>query len=35
MKSATKRLIVAAACWGLLPAAVASWLINRGGMRHA
>ena len=30
-----KRLIIALALWGVLPADFASWLIQRGGMRHA
>ncbi len=30
-----KALIVGAACWGLLPVALAEWIINHGGMRDA
>jgi hypothetical protein len=35
IRQQAKRLIVGAACWGLLPAGFASWLIQRGGMRRA
>lgn len=35
IRQQAKRLIVGAACWGLLPAGFASWLIRRGGMRRA
>lgn len=29
-----KAAIVRLALWGVLPAAVAEWLIQRGGLRH-
>ena len=30
-----KRMIVAAACWGLIPINVAAWIIERRGLRDA
>ncbi len=35
IKQHAKRLIVGAACRGLLPFKLAEWLIQRGGMRDA
>jgi hypothetical protein len=35
MRAAAKRLIVLAACWGLLPVRFACWLIDREGLRDA
>lgn len=35
IQSRVKGLIVRLAVWGLIPANVATWLIQRGGMRHA
>ncbi len=32
--SGAKRIIVAGAARGIIPARVAAWLIQRGGMRH-
>ena len=34
IRQRAKRIIVGAACRGLLPAGFASWLIRRGGLRH-
>jgi hypothetical protein len=35
VRGALKRAVVWAACWGLLPRPVASWLIRKGGLAHA
>ena len=32
--SAAKRIIVAGAAYGLIPARLAAWIVQRGGMRH-
>jgi hypothetical protein len=34
IRSRFKSLIVRLALWGLIPAGLASWLIQRGGLRH-
>lgn len=35
VRGAVKRLIVLAACWRLLPAPAASWILQKGGLAHA
>jgi hypothetical protein len=35
LRGALKGAVVRAACWGLLPRPVASWLIRKGGLAHA
>jgi hypothetical protein len=34
MKAAIKSLIVRLAVWGLIPAGMAYWIIQLGGLRH-
>lgn len=34
IKQYAKRLIVWLACWQILPIPFATWLIQRGGLRH-
>jgi hypothetical protein len=35
IRSRLKALLVRLAVWGLIPPALTSWLIQRGGLRHA
>ncbi|MDO6459641.1 hypothetical protein Q4485_02940 [Granulosicoccaceae sp. 1_MG-2023] len=35
IRKSTKRLIIGLAVWRIIPPAVASWLIERGGLRDA
>ena len=34
LRSRIKAIIINLALWGLIPAALATWLIQRGGLRH-
>ena len=35
IRSFMKTTIVRAACWGLIPASLAAWIIRAGGLRDA
>ncbi len=35
MKSQIKKLIVGIAVWGVIPAGLVTWLIQRGGLKNA